>query len=95
VGKKVVMRIKERALRIYADERLLVTYEIPEGKGHLVGDPRFYEALRQDREMNRRKYTQERVHKGRAKQTKSPSRMLYEMDVEVRPVEAYTKVAEV
>lgn len=95
VGKKVVMRIKERALRIYADERLLVAYEIPEGKGHLVGDPRFYEALRQDREMNRRKYTQERVHKGRAKQTKSPSRMLYEMDVEVRPVGAYTKVAEV
>jgi hypothetical protein len=25
-----------------------VTYEIPEGKGHLVQDKRFYEALRAD-----------------------------------------------
>lgn len=94
VGKKVVIRFKERSLRIYADERLLVTYVVSEGKGHLVGDPGIYEALRQDREMNRRKYGQERIHKGRAKGTKSPSRMRYEMEVEVRPVGTYTKVAE-
>jgi len=94
VGEKIVVRVKEKTLRIYADNRLLVTYGVPEGKGHLIQDPRFYQALKQDREMNRRKYTHERVRKGRAKQTKSPTRMLYEMDVEVRPVGAYTRIAE-
>jgi len=94
VGKEVVVRIKERDLRICADHRHLVTYVVPEDKGHLVQDPRFYEALRQDREMNRRKYTHGYRGKGRARGTKSPSRMLYEMDVEVRPVGTYTRVAE-
>ena len=94
VGKKIVLRVKDNIVRIFADNNLLVSYVVPEGKGHLVQDPRFYKALRQDREMNKHKYTDNRQRKGRAKQTVSPTRMLYEMDVEVRAVSAYTAVAE-
>ena len=94
VGKKVVIRVREKKLRIFADEKLVVSYGTPEGKGHLVQDPRFYEDLKKDREMNRRKYSHGRISKGRAKKTISPSRMLYEMDVDVRPLETYTTFVE-
>jgi hypothetical protein len=94
VGKKIVLRVKEKGLRIFADEKHIVSYGIPEGKGHLIQDPRFYEELRKDREMNKRKYSHGRIPKGRAKHTISPSRMRYEMDVEVRPLGAYTRITE-
>jgi len=80
-------------MRIFADDRLIVTYEIPEGKGHLVQDPRFYEALKKDREMNKRKYGYGRSVKGRAKCTISPRKPIYEMDVEIRPIHIYDHVA--
>ena len=94
VRKKVVIRVKEKKLRILADEKLVVSYGKPEGKGHLVQDPQFYEDLKKDREMNRRKYSHGRTGKGRAKQTISPTRVLYEMDVDVRPLETYTRFVE-
>jgi len=58
-----------------------VTYETPEGKGHLIEDKRFYEALRRDKEMNCRKYGDGRHHKGRALGTISPVDSRYEMDI--------------
>jgi transposase len=94
VGKKVVLRVKEKKLRIFADDKQVVSYVTPEGKGHLIQDPRFYEALKKDREMNRRKYSHGRVGKGKAKKTISPLKARYEMEVEVRPVREYSKVAE-
>jgi len=93
VGKNLVLRVKDRCMRIFADDTLIVTYEIPEGKGHLVQDPIFYEALKKDREMNKRKYGQGRRSKGRAKCTISPLKPLYDMDVEIRPVYIYDHVA--
>jgi len=89
VGKDILLRVKEKVMRIFDDDRLIVTYEIPEGKGHLVQDTRFYESLRKDREMNRRKYGQGRRCKGRAKCTISPVKPLYDMDVEIRPSSIY------
>lgn len=76
-------------MRIFANDRLVVTYEIPEGNGHLVQDKRFYEALKKDREMNRRKYGQTRRGKGRARCTISPTKPLYDMDVEIRSSHVY------
>lgn len=73
---------------------LVVTYDTPEGKGHLVQDKRFYEALRKDREMNKRKYKSGRRIKGRAKYTISPSKPQYAMDVEVRPLSIYDQSVE-
>ena len=89
VGKKIILKVKSRVMRVFADDRLVVVYEIPEGKGHLVQDKRFYEALRKDRDMNRRKYQGFNLHKGRAKQTISPTRPPYEIEVAVRPAAIY------
>lgn len=95
VGEWVVLRVKEGVMRIFADDRLVATYAIPAGKGHLVQDKRFYDDLKKDREMNRRKYGRGRPGrgKGRAKHTISPSRPKYDMDVFVRPVEEYEQMA--
>ncbi len=90
VGKEVLLRVKGSSMRIFRDNELIVTYEVAKGKGNLIQDKRFYEALRKDRKMNARKYgNKERSKKGRAKNTISPLKPLYAMDVEVRPVAIY------
>jgi transposase len=93
VGKKVILRVKDGIVRIFLDDTLVVTYEIPEGKGQLVQDKRFYEALKKDHEMNRRKYSRARRLKGRAKHTISPLKPPYDMDVEIRPITIYDHAA--
>ena len=93
VGKNLILRVKDTCMRIFEDDHLIVTYEIPEGKGHLVQDKTFYKALKMDREMNRRKYGQGNPGKGRAKCTISPIKPLYDMDVEIRPSYIYDRVA--
>lgn len=93
VGKKILLRVKDKAMRIFSNDALVVTYEIPEGKGHLVQDKRFYEALKKDHEMNRRKYNFGRRLKGRAKYTISRLKPPYDMDVEVRPIAIYDQAA--
>jgi hypothetical protein len=85
--------VKEKAMRIFSDDALVIAYEIPEGKGHLVQDKRFYEALKKDHEMNRRKYNLARRSKGRAKHTISPLKPPYDMDVELRPIVIYDQAA--
>jgi hypothetical protein len=94
VGKQVILRVKDTTMRIFHNDRLIVTYKIPEGKGHLVQDKRFYEALRKDREMNQRKYKSGRRIKGRAKYTISPRKPQYAMDVQVRPIFLYDQFVE-
>jgi transposase len=90
VGKEVLLRVKGTHMRIFRDDELVVTYEVAQGKGKLIQDKRFYEALRKDRQMNARKYgKKDRRKKGRAKNTISPLKPLYEMDVEVRPIAIY------
>lgn len=77
------------------DDRLIVTYPIPEGKGNLVQEKGFYDELKKDPEMNRRKYQSGRRGKGRAKQqTISPQPPRYEMDVEVRSILDYQALIE-
>jgi transposase len=89
VGKKIVLRVKDQVMRIFDDDRLVVVYEIPLTKGNLVQDKRFYEALRKDREMNRRKYGSRKSGKGRAKRTISPRKPAYDMPVDIRPIDVY------
>lgn len=93
VGKKIILRVKAGVMRIFSNDLLVVTYDIPEGKGHLVQDKRFYEALRKDHEMNRRKYNHTRRLKARAKHTISPLKPPYDLDVEVRPIALYDHAA--
>jgi hypothetical protein len=53
VGNQIILRVKGSTIRIFHNDCLVITYDISEGKGHLVQDKRFYEALRKDREMNK------------------------------------------
>ena len=93
VGKTIILRVKEGSIRMFADDRFIVAYAMPAGRGHLVQDKRFYEALRRDRAMNARKYHHGKRLKGRAKATISPVRPCYAMDVEVRPISIYDYAA--
>ena len=94
VGTQVILRVKNHKMRIFADDRLVVVYDIPQGKGHLVQKKRFYEALKKDKEMNRRKYGSPGPRKGRAKCTISPTKPKYDLDVQVRPIFIYEDFAE-
>lgn len=89
VGRLVLVRIGEsaRCLRVFRDDALVVTYAIPDGKGRLMQDPRFYAALRADQDMQERKYAYGRRHKGRA--TISPSLPAYPIEVQRRPLADY------
>ncbi|MCG8686223.1 MAG: IS21 family transposase, partial [Desulfobacterales bacterium] len=56
VGKEVTCKTGDRRISIIHNEKTLVTYTIPKGKGHLIQDKRFYAALRRDALQNARKY---------------------------------------
>lgn len=93
VGQRVLVRVQKDSLRIFDDERLVAAYTIPEGKGHLVQDPRFYAALKADRELAARKFGQVSGRfrpKGRA--TISPCRPPYPIDVQRRPIGEYLQI---
>ncbi len=89
VGKQLILRVKDHVMRIYDDDRFVVIYQIPSTKGNLVQGKRFYEALRNDQQMNRRKYGRGQPGKGRAKHTISPRKPAYDIPVDIRPIEAY------
>lgn len=63
VGKTVMLKIKGKVLHIYHDHDLVATYDEPEEKHRLVGDPAIYKNLIADREQNQKKYGK---RKGRA-----------------------------
>ncbi len=89
VGKDLVLRVKNNIIRIFHDDTQIITYDIPEQKGQFVFNQRFVDALKQDREMNRRKYARTANHrKGRAC-TISPVIPSWALDVEVRPLNVY------
>jgi hypothetical protein len=92
VGKNLVLRVKNRVVRIYDDSTHIITYMIPEQKGQFVFEQRFIDALKNDREMNRIKYGRGiRCRKGRAV-TISPSIPGWAMDVEIRSLNVYDRV---
>jgi len=93
VGKEVILRVKDQIMRIYSGDQLIVTYSIPKDKGNLVKRDEFYQALKNDREMNRRKYGYSRYQKGRAKKTISPTKPLYDMEVQTRSIRIYEEIA--
>jgi hypothetical protein len=90
-GRRFFLKVKDGIIRIYHDENLLVVYRIPEGKGKLVADPRFYAALKKDKEQLRRKY---RVPKGKAKATRGLLKHgLIHETVQKRPLSVYENLA--
>ena len=90
VGRKVMLKIKDRRIRIYHDQDLLVSYEQPEGKGQSFGYPYFDTALRYDKEQLKKKYGS---GKGKGRATRGlTSRSLYP-EVAHRPLAEYEQYA--
>jgi len=92
VGHQIILRIKEQILRVFDNECLVVTYAIPNGKGQLIQDKRFYEALRQDWQVNKLKYGAHQHIKVRAQQTISPTLPKYDLEVQIRPITTYDRL---
>lgn len=93
-GKQATLRVKHGRMRIFVDNELITVYQIPEGKGHLVQHKQFYQALREDRQMNQRKFQHPEQHKGRARRTNGQTKTRCELDVEVRSIETYHSILE-
>ena len=93
IGKKVIIRVKDGTVRVFDGASLLVTYQIPQGKGHLVADERFIKALKADPEQNRMKYRLPSLrHKGTAK-TIGIVKPGYDIWVQKRDILVYDTVA--
>jgi hypothetical protein len=94
VGKLVVLRVKNGSIRLYHDDQLVAEYTVCDGRGHLADPHGFYDLLRKDREMNRRKFgnTGKRV-KGHARYTISPTVPSYaSVSVERRLMDTYSLI---
>jgi transposase len=89
VGHELMLRVKDKTLRIFENSQLVVKYGIPDGKGHFVKEPDFETALKADQENWARKFRNKPPKKGRAKMTISPSIPSYALPVEVRPMSVY------
>ena len=89
VGQRVMLKVKNGLIRIYHDQDLLASYREPQGKHQLVADPRFYEALRADKEQLRRKYG-----KSKGKATRGLSVGSLWVDVHHRPLSDYEQYAQ-
>lgn len=93
VGKQVTVRYEEQQLHIYDGKLLLVTYEVPTGKGHLIQDPRFYEALKADKEQLRKKFAYPTfAKKGQAQAPEASLGHLF-VQVQARDLSHYTEIS--
>jgi len=87
-GKKVMLKIKGKIIRIYHDQELLATYEEPEEKHTIVGDPSIYRMLSEDKEQIQRKYGRQEGKATRGLVTST----LYP-EVATRSLEEYERLA--
>jgi hypothetical protein len=87
VQKTVMLTIKGKTIRIYHDHDLIATYDEPEDKHQVVGDPAIYARLAADREQNHRKYG--RI-KGRASRGLTTASLFPE--VAIRPLTEYEQL---
>jgi len=85
VGKTIMLKVKDGVILFYDDDRLLVTYEEPDGKHQLVGDRGLYEQLKKDREHQQRKYDRQ----GKGKATRGLSTPSLYPQVQHRPLSDY------
>ena len=76
-------------MRVYDGPTLLVSYQIPEGKGHLVADERFIKALKEDPEQNRMKYRMPPKRRKGAAKTIGLMKPQYDIAVQGRDISVY------
>jgi len=89
VGKKVLVRFKDGILRVYSDDKLVITHEECPGKGQVRVPAWIYEDLRKDKEQLKKKY---RKPYGKGKATIGLVKQdNYRIGVEVRDLSVYEK----
>lgn len=89
VGKTVMLKIKNNVMRIYHDQDLLATYDVPEGKHQVIANPLFYEQLKRDKDLQGRKYGKD---KGKATRGLTGGSLFPQ--VEHRPLCVYEQLAQ-
>jgi transposase len=87
VGKKVLLRIKNGFLRVFDDDKELVSYRIAQDKGQMISHPWLIEALKNDKEQLKRKY-QIPAGKGKATRGLLKDGLRHEL-VQRRPISEY------
>ena len=92
VGKKVVVRMKDKVLRVFDDDLLMATHAQSPEKGGVVQLAGLREAIRADRQMNARKWSHFRKGKGKAKATISPLGGKYLVEVQSRSLDIYRQI---
>lgn len=85
VGQKLLLCSDGRHLDIYHDDELVVNYPLASGRGQLVQNPKFYQALKEDLDQTYRKFI---YTKGKARQA------LWIKPVEHRSLAFYQQVIE-
>lgn len=95
VGQQLVLRVKDKRIRIFRDNDLIVSYTIPDAKGQFIAEEKFIQSLKNDREMNLKKYGREKAHKQKGRAfTISPTIPSWVVDVEVRSLNVYDLIPE-
>jgi transposase len=89
VGKTVMLKIKGGVMRIYHDQDLLATYDVPEGKHQVIANPLFYEQLKGDKDLQGRKYGKD---KGKATRGLTGGSLFPQVDH--RPLSVYEQLAQ-
>jgi len=92
VGKKIVVRLKDKVVRVFDGDMLVSTHALSEVKGRLVQLPGLRDAIRADREMNARKWNRFSKGNGKAKATMGPLAGKYHVEVESRPLDVYAQI---
>lgn len=93
VGKQVLLRVRDGILRAFDGAEMLVTYRIPEGRGHLIADERFKKALKEDPEQNRMKYRRPEYRGKGAARTIGLVDVEYHVPVQRRDIGVYDAMA--
>ena len=90
VGQQLVLRVKDKVIRIFRDNDLIVSYTMPDAKGQFIAKDEFIDALKNDRQMNLLKYGRSgsKRSKGKAR-TISPTKPAWAVEVEVRSLDVY------
>lgn len=88
-GKTVLLKFIDDNLRIFYDDKLITSYQIPQDKGRMLGHPEFYERLRQDKDQLRRKYRRPFFKKARA--TRGLVKEKLRIEVARRPLSSYDR----
>ena len=89
VGKTVLLKFIDDNLRIFYDDKLIASYQIPKEKGRMLGHPEFYQRLREDKDQLRRKYRKPFLKKARA--TRGLVKERLNIEVARRSLSSYDK----